>query len=148
MSSGASGDGSQSTPFGKNFAKAAETLGNFKGRLDEILSNLEKSPASQKAMGDLKIDAATYGSLPSAAHVAEAYDKVHSRLTEMSKSLGMLIEGMGISAMIADRGYDHVDAKYAERLRAIQKQLKSDYRPPADTHQTPPGVGQGKHGAT
>ncbi|MFI9719628.1 hypothetical protein ACIHFE_08220 [Streptomyces sp. NPDC052396] len=147
MSSGASGDGSQE-PFGKDFAKAAETLGKFKGRLDAILSDLEKSPASQKAMGDLKIDAATYGTLPSAKAVSAAYDKVHGRLAEMSKSLGMLIEGMGISAMIADKGYDHVDAMYAERLRAIQKQLKSSYREPADTQQTPPGVGQGQHGAT
>lgn len=103
-------------------AKEAETLTTFKNRIDEVLANLEKSAASPKTMGDQKVAHDAFGKgFGSAEGLAALYDAVHARLETLSKVFGDQVEAMGLAAVIAERGYDGVDADEAARMRAIQE---------------------------
>ncbi|GAA0481052.1 hypothetical protein ABZ951_24540 [Streptomyces sp. NPDC046215] len=114
---GASGD--------SRLAKEPETLATFQKRIEEVLTKLEKSAASSKSMGDQKVPQASFGTgFGSAKELATLYDKVHERLLTLSKVFGDQVEAMGFAAVIAERGYDGIDAEEAERLRAIQKRTR------------------------
>ncbi|MCC3779892.1 hypothetical protein [Streptomyces sp. UNOB3_S3] len=103
-------------------AKEAETLTTFKNRIDEVLANLEKSAASPKTMGDQKVAPGSFGKgFGSAEGLAALYEAVHARLETLSKVFGDQVEAMGLAAVIAERGYDGVDADEAARMRAIQE---------------------------
>lgn len=136
------------TPFGKDLVQKDETLEKFKGRIEDVLKLLEKSPSSPKSIDSLKVDKATYGTNFAAAEaLAREYDRVHARLTEMSKTFGDLIEGMGLAVQAADKGYDSLDVDQAARLRAIQARLRQQYHEP-EPKPGAPGAGgtPTKHG--
>ncbi|MEU2873639.1 hypothetical protein ABZ769_31310 [Streptomyces olivoreticuli] len=123
---------SEPRPFGgSNLAKEAETLTKFKSRIETIMSELEKSPASQKAISHQAISKGAYGTgFDSADKLAELYDKVHNRLQTLSQILGDQVESMGIAAVVAERGYDGIDAEQAARLRAIEERVRKNYHDP------------------
>ncbi|MER0246065.1 hypothetical protein AAHZ94_29645 [Streptomyces sp. HSW2009] len=113
---------------GPDLAREAETLSHFKGRIDEILRDLETSPAAKGKIGDQSITRAAYGTGFSAADdLASMYDKVHSRLEKFSQTLGEQLEALGIAVQIADRGYDSIDARQAARLKEIQARARTDH---------------------
>lgn len=139
--------GSVPSPFGKGMAKEAETLAKFKGRIDKILSDLEKSPASKKKIDEQTITRATYGAqldaVPWAAdNLAKAYDTVHEKLKAWSKTFGDQIEAMGIAALVAEKGYDAIDAEQRRRMQEIQAEAAKYYRDPV-TGQPVTGSEQG-----
>jgi hypothetical protein len=138
---------SAQSPFGKGMAKEAETLAKFKGRIDKILSDLEKSPASTKKIDEQAITRATYGAQLSGVHwsaddLAKSYDVVHEQLKTWSKTFGDQIEAMGIAALIAEKGYDAVDAEQRRRMQEIQAEAAKYYRDP-ETGQPATGSEQG-----
>ncbi|MFE7116763.1 hypothetical protein ACFU99_15245 [Streptomyces sp. NPDC057654] len=118
------------TPFGKNLVKEAETLAKFKSRVDKVLTDLEKSPASHKSIDHQTIPADAYGTFDSAKKLAGKYAAVHERLSTLSKTLGDQIEAMGLTALAAEKGYEGLDAEQAARLRQIQAQAREQYQPP------------------
>lgn len=125
------------TPFGKRLVKEAETLARFKKRLDKVLTDLEKSPASRKTISEQAITRDAYGSGPgftSSDDLANLYEKVHSRLENLAQSFGEQIEAMGLMAIVAERGYDGMDAEQARRMREIQARAWKYYRQPAQNH--------------
>ncbi|MEV4435071.1 hypothetical protein [Streptomyces sp. NPDC049555] len=132
--------GQASTPSGNgHLAKEAETLTTFKNRIDEALAKLEKSSASPKTIGDQKVPPQTFGqNFGSAQQLAALYDKVHARLELLSKQFGDQVEAMGLAAVIAERGYDGVDADEAARMRAIQKRAGEYERQLTGKGGTPP----------
>ncbi|GAA2371955.1 hypothetical protein ACI2L4_37755 [Streptomyces sparsogenes] len=119
------------SPFGKGMAKEAETLAKFKGRIDKILTDLQKSPASKQKLEQQTITRDAYGgSLDSASALYAAYNNVHGNLVILSQLLRDLLEGSGYSALIAEKGIDGIDAEQARRLQAIQAQALKHYRDP------------------
>ncbi|MFC5725006.1 hypothetical protein ACFP1Z_33180 [Streptomyces gamaensis] len=105
-----------------DLSKEAETLTAFRNRVEEALSKLERSSASAKAMGDHRIAGDAYGKgFDSAEALAALYETVHGRLQELSKVFGDQIEAMGLAAVIAERGYDGMDAEEAARMRGIEE---------------------------
>ncbi|MFI1798701.1 hypothetical protein ACH427_15310 [Streptomyces sp. NPDC020379] len=133
-----SGDQDQ-RPFGNgNLVKEAETLAKFKGRIDTIVSELEKSPASQKAIAHQTIAKGAYGTgFGSADDLAKLYDKVHDQLKTLSQTLGDQVEAMGIAAVVAERGYDGMDAEQAARLKAIEERVRKNYHDPTTGKPSP-----------
>ncbi|MEV0266611.1 hypothetical protein AB0I49_35420 [Streptomyces sp. NPDC050617] len=121
------------TPFGKNLVKEAETLAKFKSRVDKVLADLEKSPASQKSIDHLTIPASAYGDFDSAKKLSTTYAAMHARLSTLSKIFGSQIEAMGLTALVAEKGYAGIDAEQAARLREIQAQASEHYQPPKAT---------------
>ncbi|AQA14362.1 hypothetical protein HUF15_43140 [Streptomyces samsunensis] len=135
------------TPFGKRLVKEAETLAKFKKRLDKVLTDLDKSPASRKTISQQSITRDAYGSGPgftSADDLANLYEKVHARLETLSKSFGDQIEAMGLMAIFAERGYDGMDAEQARRMREIQARTREHYREPTEKHAGQNGNHSGK----
>ncbi|MEU3351360.1 hypothetical protein [Streptomyces sp. NPDC037389] len=127
-------------------AKEAETLTTFKNRIDEVLADLEKSAASPKSMGDQKVAHDAFGrGFGSAEGLAALYDAVHARLETLSKVFGDQVEAMGLAAVIAERGYDGVDADEAARMRAIQERTH-EYEHGPTTRSTAPGTPAGTGG--
>ncbi|MFH8984508.1 hypothetical protein [Streptomyces varsoviensis] len=122
------------TPFGKNLVKEAETLAKFKSRVDKVLTDLEKSPASQKSIDHQVIPADAYGTFDSAKRLATKYAAVHARLSTLSKIFGDQIEAMGLTALVAEKGYDGIDAEQAARLKEIQARVRKNYHAPEPEH--------------
>lgn len=132
------------SPFGKSMAKEAETLAKFKGRIDKVLSELEKSPASKKKIDEQTITRAAYGGkLGSADDLSKLYDQVHEKLKNWSKVFGDQLEAMGITALIAEKGIDGVDAEQRRRLQQIQAESAKYYRDP----KTGKPAAEEKHGS-
>ncbi|MEV0281533.1 hypothetical protein AB0I22_34825 [Streptomyces sp. NPDC050610] len=122
------------TPFGKNLVKEAETLAKFKSRVDKVLTDLEKSPASHKSIDHQVIPSDAYGTFDSAKKLSAKYAAVHERLSALSKIFGDQIEAMGLTALVAEKGYDGIDEEQAARLRQIQAQVRKNYRAPEPEH--------------
>ncbi|MEU0930021.1 hypothetical protein [Streptomyces malaysiensis] len=135
------------TPFGKRLVKEAETLAKFKKRLDKVLTDLDKSPASRKTISQQSITRDAYGSGPgftSADDLANLYEKVHARLETLSKSFGDQIEAMGLMAIVAERGLDGMDAEQARRMQEIQARAQKYYREAPQKHAGQGGNHKGK----
>ncbi|MGW1073953.1 hypothetical protein [Streptomyces sp. NPDC002537] len=127
-----------------DLAKEAETLATFKGRIDKILENLEDSSSSLKSIADQTITKDAYGTgFDSAQHLAELYEQVHERLKTLSKTFGDQVEAMGLAALIADRGYDGIDAEQAARMRAIEERTRKFHKGPVVPPRTTDAPGSG-----
>jgi hypothetical protein len=141
----------------KGLAVKAESLAVFKGRVDKMLSDLEKSQASHTNVGTQGIEHSSYGEgFAEAGDLAGLYDKVHSRLVALSKTFGEQIEALGIAVQVAKDGYSGVDQEQMERLIAIQQSTEQFYQAPkssgydtrSTTSSTPQSTeGQGKTAA-
>lgn len=103
------------------------TLQTFRTRMQELVKDLNSSPAEHRKIGEQKVTAASYGTgFASATELHAAYEKVRARLEELTKIFGDTIEGMGIRAHIADKGYSAVDQEERDRFAAIQKRTEAD----------------------
>ncbi|MEU7029824.1 hypothetical protein AB0A60_24480 [Streptomyces sp. NPDC046275] len=104
------------------------TLLTFQTRMQKLVDELKGSPAEHTKIGEQKVTAASYGTGFSAAtQLHGAYEKVHTRLEELTKIFGETIEAMGIRAQIADKGYDSVNEEQRDRYREILKSTQEDY---------------------
>lgn len=136
-------------PSAPDLDTPSESLKSFKTRVDKLLTALDGSPAAHSRITEQKVTAAAYGTgFPEAMGLHGAYEVVHARLTQLSKTLGDQLEAMGITVDLADRGYQNVDQEYADRLHAIQKQVEVNYRKPGSdtdpgTHKDNGGTGDG-----
>ncbi|MGW0468731.1 hypothetical protein ACWDX6_26265 [Streptomyces sp. NPDC003027] len=104
------------------------TLQSFYARMQKLVEELKGSPAEHKKIGEQKVTAASYGTGFSAAtELHTAYEKVHTRLEELTRTFGETIEAMGIAANIADKGYTGVDEEERQRFAEIQKRTQDEY---------------------
>ncbi|MFD7975262.1 hypothetical protein [Streptomyces sp. NPDC059071] len=120
---GPNGDG------GKQGLEVGEvTLLTFQTRMQKLVDELKGSPAEHTKIGEQKVTAASYGTgFSAASELHGAYEKVRTRLEELTKIFGETIEAMGIRAQIADKGYDSVNQEQRDRYRAIQKATQEDH---------------------
>ncbi|MEV5974330.1 hypothetical protein [Streptomyces sp. NPDC051921] len=120
---GPNGDGGK-----KDLEVEDVTLQTFQTRMQKLVDDLKGSPAEHKKIGEQKVTAASYGTgFAAAGELHGAYEKVRTRLEELTKIFGETIEAMGIRAQIADKGYTGVDEEERQRFSEIQKSTKADY---------------------
>ncbi|MEU9705749.1 hypothetical protein [Streptomyces sp. NPDC047981] len=104
------------------------TLQSFYARMQKLVEELQGSPAEHTKIGEQKVTAASYGTgFTAATELHSAYEKVRTRLEELTRTFGETIEGMGLAATIADKGYAGVDEEERERYAAILKRTKEEY---------------------
>ncbi|MFF0436809.1 hypothetical protein ACFYU9_31885 [Streptomyces sp. NPDC004327] len=104
------------------------TLLTFQSRMQKLVEELKGSPAEHTKIGEQKVTPASYGTgFGAATELHGAYDKVRTRLEELTKIFGETIEAMGIRAQIADKGYSGVDQEQKDRFAQIQKSTEDDY---------------------
>ncbi|MFE5619004.1 hypothetical protein [Streptomyces sp. NPDC056470] len=105
------------------------TLQSFYSRMQKLVEELKGSPAEHTKIGEQKVTAASYGTgFAAATELHSAYEKVRTRLEELTRTFGETIEGMGLAATIADKGYTGVDEEERQRYAAIQKRTQQEYR--------------------
>ncbi|WP_073754665.1 hypothetical protein [Streptomyces sp. CB03234] len=109
----------------KDLEVGGVTLQDFRTRMQELLTELDASPAQHRKIGEQKITADAYGQgFGAATALHGAYEQVRSRLEELTRVFGETIEGMGIAVHFADKGYANVDIEEKERFEAIQKRVE------------------------
>lgn len=103
------------------------TLQNLKKQLDEILADVRTTPATQKEIQASAVGKSAYGDFPGAQQLAQHQAKAQEKLEAFSRIFGEQIEALSISAQIADRGYENVEAEAVQRLRTIQQNALRHY---------------------
>lgn len=105
-------------------------LEKFKSRVDALLADFEGSAASKTKVADQKVSRASLSG-PN-ARFAEAdglytqYNRVHSSLVSLSKSLGDQIEYLSLGVHAAAVGFDNVEDDIRRRFYEIQNRMDAD----------------------
>ncbi|MGD9481653.1 hypothetical protein WDH52_00085 [Streptomyces sp. TRM70308] len=104
-----------------DFKRAAETLTDFKKRVDDILTRLSTSEAANSRLRTRNVPKSSYGTgFAEADDLALQYERVHDHLTNLSKTFGEQIEAMGIAVLGADIGFDNLEDDLKRRFWQIQ----------------------------
>ncbi|WP_336323823.1 hypothetical protein [Streptomyces lavendofoliae] len=105
-------------------------LRKFRSRVDTLLAELEGGAGGSRQVA---LERVTRGSLGVGMRFDEAdgfhtqYNRVHTALVQLSKSLGDQIELLRIAVHAADVGYDNVEEDERYRFHQIQARLKKDW---------------------
>jgi len=105
---------------------SADVLLTFKQRIDGLLTELESGAASPSKVGAQRIPRSSlsgHGTFHEADALFTQYERVHEHLTQLSKSLGLQIEAMGIATKGAQIGFDNLDDEQRRRFWEIQLQI-------------------------
>ena len=123
-----------------------EALTTFKKRVDGVLSNFEDSPASATKVGAHTISQASFcgtGNFGEAKGLHAQYERVHERLTSLSKSLGLQIEALQIAVHGADVGFDNLEEELRHRFWEIQTRVSREH---AEAEREKAAAEAAKHG--
>ncbi|MFJ6810432.1 hypothetical protein ACIQRK_31245 [Streptomyces anulatus] len=105
-------------------------LETFKKRVDALLTDFEGSAGSKTKVADQKVSRASLSG-PN-ARFAEAdglytqYNRVHSSLVELSRSLGDQIEYLSLGVHAAAVGFDNVEDDIRRRFYEIQARMDAE----------------------
>ncbi|WP_079125975.1 hypothetical protein [Streptomyces sp. ERV7] len=112
-----------------DLAREAESMLTFKKRVDALLTELNESEASSVKIGADRLAKSELGpeDFKESAFLYGVYEVVHEQIGQLSKALGMQIEGLCIAVLAAENGYDGVDADVRDRMRAISDELQKQY---------------------
>ncbi|MFE7448832.1 hypothetical protein ACFYXN_10180 [Streptomyces griseus] len=117
-------------------------LEKFKSRVDALLADFEGSAASKTKVADQKVSRASLSG-PN-ARFAEAdglytqYNRVHSSLVSLSKSLGDQIEYLSLGVHAAAVGFDNVEDDVRRRFYEIQTRMDEEREKHAKSEQSKP----------
>ncbi|MFJ7415172.1 hypothetical protein ACIQWZ_30870 [Streptomyces sp. NPDC098077] len=117
-------------------------LETFKSRVDALLADFEGSAASKTKVADQKVSRASLSG-PN-ARFAEAdglytqYNRVHSSLVSLSKSLGDQIEYLSLGVHAAAVGFDNVEDDIRRRFYEIQTRMDEEREKHAKAEQSKP----------
>lgn len=117
-------------------------LEKFKSRVDALLADFEGSAAGKTKVADQKVSRASLSG-PN-ARFAEAdglytqYNRVHSSLVSLSKSLGDQIEYLSLGVHAAAVGFDNVEDDIRRRFYEIQTRMDEEREKHAKSEQAKP----------
>ncbi|WP_326807425.1 hypothetical protein OHB04_11795 [Streptomyces sp. NBC_01775] len=107
-----------------------DVLKKFKKKIDDALSELEKSPGGRKMMEQKQFTEAALrsgsGEFREADALYQRYKTVHTSLTQLSKDLEDQIVAFGVAVLAANGELDKVDADQRREFWQIQKRLGAD----------------------
>ncbi|MGI5194469.1 hypothetical protein ACQEVY_12675 [Streptomyces sp. CA-288835] len=104
-----------------------EALGTFKKRVDAVLSTFDGSPASPQKLAAHALSEASFsgaGGFAEAKGLHSQYERVHERLTTLSKTLGLQIEAMQIAVMGADGNFSNLEEEQRRRFYEIEAEIR------------------------
>lgn len=104
-----------------------EALGTFKKRVDAVLSAFEGSPGSPQKIAAHALSEASFsgaGGFAEAKGLHSQYERVHERLTTLSKNLGLQIEAMQIAVMGADGNFSNIEEEQRRRFHEIGAEIR------------------------
>ncbi|MCS0636497.1 hypothetical protein NX801_12650 [Streptomyces sp. LP05-1] len=105
-----------------DLTRGVGALRKFQQHVDDLLTRLESGHAGSGQVARQAVDRAAFGT---GLHFAEAdgfhaqYQRVHTELIRLSKSLGEQIELYNIGVHASDVGYDNVEDDTRRRFHTI-----------------------------
>ena len=108
------------------FKVSLEALGTFKKRVDAVLATFEDSPGSAQKVAALTLSAASFSGgsgFGEAKGLHSQYERVHERLTALSKNLGLQIEAMQIAVLGVHGNFSNLDEDQRRRFWEIQTEI-------------------------
>ncbi|MEW2498269.1 hypothetical protein [Streptomyces nodosus] len=108
---------------------SSEALSTFQKRVNALLADFEASAGNPTKVGAQTISASSLNSgsssaFPEAHGLYAQYNRVHERLTSLSKLLNLQIEAIGIAVQGAHRGFVNLEEEQRRRYWSIQTQIK------------------------
>lgn len=103
-------------------------LSAFKKRVDDLLTAFEDSAGGSSKVGahSLTADAFGMGNFPEAKSLHLEYERVHERITSLSKSLGLQLEAMQIAVHGVDVNFDNLEDDLRYRFHEIRTEVNRD----------------------
>lgn len=100
-------------------------LSTFKKRVDDLLTAFEKSAggSSKVAAHSLSQTAFGMGNFPEAKALHQEYERVHERITSLSRSLGLQLEAMQIAVHGVDVTFDNLEEDLRYRFHEIRTEV-------------------------
>ncbi|GGW69390.1 hypothetical protein AB0E64_11020 [Streptomyces caelestis] len=108
-----------------------ESLSEFKKRVDAALSDFEGSQGSAQKVGAHRLSEASFsgaGGFAEAKGLHAQYERVHERLTALSKNLGLQIEALQIAVIGAGDNFSDLDEEQRRRFWEIQTGIDREWR--------------------
>ncbi|GGT41747.1 hypothetical protein [Streptomyces chromofuscus] len=111
-------------------------LSKFKERVDDLLRAFEGSAggASKVAAHSLSQAAFGMGDFPEAKALHLEYERVHERITSLSKSLGLQLEAMQIAVHGVDVTFDNLEEEARYRFHQIRAEVNQQRDAMLDEH--------------
>ena len=103
-------------------------LSTFKKRVDDLLKAFEGSAggASKVAAHSLSQAAFGMGNFPEAQALHLEYERVHERITSLSKTLGLQLEAMQIAVHGVDVSFDNLEEDLRYRFHEIRAEVNQE----------------------
>lgn len=100
-------------------------LSTFKKRIDDLLTDFEKSPGGSSKVASHRLSATAFGSgdFPEAKALHLEYERVHERITALSRLLGLQIEAMRIAVHGVDVTFDNLEEEQRYRFHQIRLEV-------------------------
>ncbi|WP_234384787.1 hypothetical protein [Streptomyces sp. MMG1121] len=111
-----------------NLKVSSDALKQFVATVDSALADLEKSPGNPARVGEQAIRHTSLRSGSAAFHEADAlygtFNAVHQALTDLSKTLHLQIEAIGIAVQGAKGTFNGLEEEQRRRFYEIQAEIK------------------------
>lgn len=112
-----------------------QSLKIFKGRVDDVLTELGDSEAAPSRVSEARLEAGLMGvNFDEVNSLHSAYNEVHSQLETLSQLLGDQIEALGTAVHGARVGYENIDLELKERMWAVQHRTEELFGSHSDPH--------------
>jgi hypothetical protein len=100
-------------------------LSTFKKRIDDLLTAFEESAGGASKVGTHSLPEAAFGSgaFPEGTMLHREYERVHERITALSKALGLQLEAMQIAVHGVDVTFDNLEEEQRYRFHQIRTEV-------------------------
>ncbi|MEU2286439.1 hypothetical protein ABZ614_31690 [Streptomyces sp. NPDC013178] len=103
-------------------------LSTFKKRVDDLLKDFEESAGGSSKVGTHSLSQTAFGmgNFPEAKALHLEYERVHERITALSKSLGLQLEAMQIAVHGVDVTFDNLEEDLRYRFHEIRAEVNQE----------------------
>ncbi|MFF7205921.1 hypothetical protein [Streptomyces sp. NPDC008141] len=122
--------GGGSASGGSDLARGVGALKTFQKQINALLADFESGAAGKSKVAAQEVSRGSFSGTNMAFAEADGfftqYNRVHSALTSLSRSLSDQIELMSIGVHAADVGYNNVEEDLRARFHTIQARLDEE----------------------
>nr|WP_308309779.1 hypothetical protein [Streptomyces sp. CHD11] len=110
---------------GADVRRGVMALSTFKKRVDDLLTTFETSAGGVPNVGAHSLPESAFGSgaFPEGKRLHREYERVHERITALSKSLGLQLEAMQIAVHGVDVTFDNIEEEQRYRFHEIRTEV-------------------------
>ncbi|GAA0671626.1 hypothetical protein GCM10009601_55820 [Streptomyces thermospinosisporus] len=120
---------------GADLRRGVMALSTFKKRIDDLLTAFEASAGGSSNVGRCSLPQTAFGSgaFPEGTMLHREYERVHERITALSKSLALQLEAMQIAVHGVDVNFDNLEEEQRRRFHEIRTTINEQYEKALET---------------